>query len=251
MSFEEETSNETHSNEKGLSDGTSNAYNSDQENNSDSSSLHNLPVSELPLGHQISFLENGASDGCEWVLLYSVSSYGHYLIPKKMIPKPALKSLIDNLGAKEIPDSLTFICAFVDNEKYHRKWAPYIPLCFTYFIGEALCVHDFVEEEDPEHCREDVAFRVILQFYFTDYYMMYCPRCSISEVWKAWDCYCKWWSNNQKINLEEQMEFTKVYVDDLMLNRNVVLEKLEPALYPWDFVNRFNPFNCLKCPSIE
>ena len=166
MRSEEETSNETHNNKEGLSDGTSKAYNSDQEDNSDSSSLHNLLVSELPLGHQISFLKNGALDGCEWVLLYSVICYGHYLIPKKMIPKPMLKSLIDNLGAKEIPDSLTFICNFVDNEKYHKKWALCIPLCFTYFIGEALCVHDFVEEEDPVHCHQDVAFRVVLQFLY-------------------------------------------------------------------------------------
>ena len=55
-----------------------------------------------------------------------------------------------------------------------------------------------MEEEDPENFRKDVAFRVMLQFYFTDYYMMYCPRCSISEVWKAWDGYYVEWSNKKK-----------------------------------------------------
>ena len=135
---QEERSNKNISNEEGLSDGTSKAYNGDQENNSSLSSLHYFSISELPLGHQIFFLENGASDGCEWVLLYSISSYSHYLIPKKLIPKPMMKSLIDNLGSKEILHSLSFIFIFIDNEKYHRKWAPYIPLCFTDFIGEAL-----------------------------------------------------------------------------------------------------------------
>ena len=79
---------------------------------------------ELPIGHRISFLQNGVSEGCKWSLLYSFKSYGKYLIPENLVPKPDLKALLENYGAKEMPEKLNFICEFVDNEKYHRKWAP-------------------------------------------------------------------------------------------------------------------------------
>ena len=97
------------------------------------------------------------------MLRYSVNSYGLYLIPSILVPKPALGALLENNGAKKVPEAINFICEFVDNERYHRKWAPYIPLCFTYFIAEALRVHDFVDNEDPSHLTKDMLFCVVLQ----------------------------------------------------------------------------------------
>ena len=246
MSFDK--SNKSSSNEDYLGF-TDNKSNSENEEDSVSTSSQFCPLSELPLGHRISFLENGASEGCQWLLLYSVNSYGQYLVPKNLIPKPALKVLLENNGTKMVPEELNFVCEFIDHEKYHRKWAPYIPLCFTYFIGEALRVHDLVDDEDPNHVCEDVAFRVLLQYYFVDYYMAKSPRSKITEVWKLWDLFSIEWKKNPKINLEEQMVFAKDHVNDLMTNTtNSLPELIEPMLYPWDFVNRYRPFDCVKCP---
>ena len=138
MSFDK--SNKSSSNEDYLGF-TDNKSNSENEEDSVSTSSQFCPLSELPLGHRISFLENGASEGCQWLLLYSVNSYGQYLVPKNLIPKPALKVLLENNSTKMVPEELNFVCECIDHEKYHRKWAPYILLCFTYFIGEALRVH--------------------------------------------------------------------------------------------------------------
>ena len=177
-----------------------------------------------------------------------MKSYGQYLVPKHIIPKPALEVLLDSHGSKEVPKSLHFLCDFIDHEKYHRKWVPYIPLCSTYFIGEALHVHNFVDDLDTIHICEDVAFCVVLQYYFTDYYMANSPHSKVCNVWNLWDMFVKKWKKNPKINLEEQMLFAKAHVNELMLNTCSLPDVMEPALYPWDFVNRYRPFECLESP---
>ena len=129
MSFDDDSNTSSHDE---LQDFDRDPSRKENDEDSISTSSQFSPISELPEGHRISFLDNGVSEGCEWLLLYSVNSYGLYLIPSILVPKPALRALLENNGAKEVPEALNFICEFVDNERYHRKWAPYIPLCFTY-----------------------------------------------------------------------------------------------------------------------
>ena len=224
-----------------------------KENDEDSISTSSqfLPISELPDGHRISFLDNGVSEGCEWLLLYSVNSYGLYLIPSILVPKPALRALLENNGAKEVPEAINFICKFVDNERYHRKWAPYIPLCFTYFIGEALRVHDLVDDEDPSHLTKDMLFRVVLQYFFVDYFMAYSPRSKVIEVRKLWDTFHIEWKKKPEVDLEEQMKFAKEHVNKLLTNNISVPNFIVPSLYPWDFVNHNSPFDITECPFVD
>ena len=67
MSFDD-NSNTSSNNELQNFDRDESRKENDEESISTSSQFS--PMSELPKGHQISFLENGVREGCEWLLLY-------------------------------------------------------------------------------------------------------------------------------------------------------------------------------------
>ena len=58
----------------------------------------------------MSFLENGMSEDCQWVLMYNTLMYGNYLVPKKLVEGALLDVMTKNNCVIVVPNTISFVC---------------------------------------------------------------------------------------------------------------------------------------------
>ena len=127
--------------------------------------LQYLVPSELPSGHCVSFLENGVSEGCKWVLMFNTSMYGNYLVSEKLIDGLVLKLMVKSNCAVVVPSSISLVCKLFEAEKMNRQWSPYVPLCFTYFVLDMLCVNHTIVDT-PKTANELIMINILTIYFF-------------------------------------------------------------------------------------
>lgn len=178
--------------------------------------------------------------GCEWVLLYNNSMYGNYLIPKAILDGSVLEEMVKSYRGIVVPESITFVCEFVKEEKLNRQWSPYIPVCLTYFIADIMRV-SYAIEDAPETVDPFLMKYVLVNYFFVDYFMTRKPWVGYDEV-KQELMKCEMvWRSSEAESLTKNFLFCGRYINE-HFGVSTHPDSLTPAIYPWDFVDYFQPY---------